>query len=336
MITKGIDVSQYQGIIDWETTKQDIDYAILRVGYGQDQEDQDDKTFQRNVAECTRLNIPFGVYLYSYAKTNIQARGEANHVLRLIRGYKLDYPVYYDLEDERTTGQQSNEQIASIAKTFADILEKERYCVGIYSSYNWFMTKLTSPIFSLYTKWIARYSKELNYNGSVGMWQYTDDGRVRGIKGPVDLNECYVDFPSRMKQLGLNGYHQTYQIGDMVEFHHVFLTSMSTTPLKPYRTIGTITRIIPNAKNPYLIGKDQGWVNQQVIEAKVVYLANPDYVGNSIVDGLKEIGQDSSMANRTRIAILNGMDDYTGTEKQNQELLQLLKDGKLLSQGVTN
>lgn len=331
MITKGIDVSQYQGMIDWETVKREIDYAIIRVGYGQDQEDQDDKMFQRNITECTRLKIPFGVYLYSYARTTSQAVGEANHVLRLIRGYKLDYPVYYDLEDEKTTGQESNEQIALIAKTFGDILEKENYYVGIYSSFSWFQTKLIDPIFSQYTKWIARYSKELNYNGSVGMWQYSDDGRVRGIQGPVDLNECYVDFPSRMKQLGLNGYQQMYQIKDMVLFHHVFLTSKSITPLKPYQTIGTITKIVPNARNPYLIGKDQGWVNNQVIEARVIYLSNPDYIGNSIVDGLKEIGADSSFSNRTRIAMLNGIQDYSGTSKQNEELLQLLKNGKLLS-----
>ena len=123
MTTHGIDVSQYQGLIDWEVVKDRIDFAIIRCGFGQDRPDQDDKLFRRNADECTRLNIPFGVYLYSYAKTTNDAKKEADHVLRLVKDYQMAYPVYYDLEDNNTTGKQSNEVIGDIAKTFADILE---------------------------------------------------------------------------------------------------------------------------------------------------------------------------------------------------------------------
>lgn len=112
--------------------KKHIDFAIIRCGYGQDLPGQDDKLFKRNADECTRLGIPFGVYLYSYAKNSSDAKGEAQHVMRLVKDYKMAYPVYYDLEDENTTGKQSNAVIANIAKAFADELEKARlFCWNV-------------------------------------------------------------------------------------------------------------------------------------------------------------------------------------------------------------
>ena len=92
VLTNGIDVSQYQGLINWEVVKNHIDFAIIRCGYGQDIIGQDDELFKRNADECTRLNIPFGVYLYSYAKNVEDARGEARHVMRLVKDYKMAYP----------------------------------------------------------------------------------------------------------------------------------------------------------------------------------------------------------------------------------------------------
>ena len=91
MDQEGIDVSQYQGEINWELVKEHIDFAILRCGYGQDVPGQDDPTFIRNADECTRLGIPFGVYLYSYATDERAALSEARHVMRLVQNYKMEY-----------------------------------------------------------------------------------------------------------------------------------------------------------------------------------------------------------------------------------------------------
>ena len=100
---KVIDVSYHNGTIDWEKVKAaGVDGAILRCGYGDNIASQDDKQWKRNADECTRLGIPFGAYLYSYAKSTAQAKSEAEHALRLIKGYKLSYPVYYDLEEHGT------------------------------------------------------------------------------------------------------------------------------------------------------------------------------------------------------------------------------------------
>lgn len=335
VLTYGIDVSQYQGLINWDVVKDHIDFAIIRCGFGQDLPGQDDKLFKRNADECTRLNIPFGVYLYSYAKNATDAKGEAKHVMRLIKNYKMAYPIYYDLEDENTTGKQTNEVIASIAKTFAEELEKNGYYVGIYASLYWWKTKLTNPIFNKYTRWVANYAAELNFDKEYDMWQYSSTGWVEGISTIVDLNYCYKDFPKIIKAVGKNNFDKTdiekYKIGDTVRFNYVFLTSESKNPLRPYRNIGKITRIEKNARNPYLIGEDQGWVNDQVIEGRINYLSNPNYVGDSFVNALKQINENTSFENRKRIANLNGIVNYVGSANQNLELLQLLKDGRLIS-----
>lgn len=335
-LTHGIDVSQYQGIIDWEVAKDHIDFVIIRCGYGQDLTVQDDRLFKRNADECTRLGIPFGVYLYSYARTPEDARGEAQHVMRLVKDYKMEYPVYYDLEDENTTGKQSNQEIADIAKAFADELEANDYFVGMYASLYWWKTKLTNEIFDRYTRWVANYAAELNFDKDYDMWQYSSTGWVEGVPSVVDMNYCYADFPMIIREAGKNNFGQTtpalrYKIGDTVRFNYVFLTSESTNPLRPYRNIGRISRIVDGTRNPYLIGNDQGWVNDQVIEGKVNYLSNPDYVGDSFVNALAQINEDISFENRRRLANLNGISNYVGSANQNLQLLQLLREGRLVS-----
>ena len=116
---RGIDVSSHQGVINWEAVKGKIDYAIIRCGYGADRESQDDIYFKRNADECTRLGIPFGVYLYSYADNIDWSNSEVDHVLRLVKGYQLAYPIYYDIED-KVQANLSNEALTDIIVNFCD------------------------------------------------------------------------------------------------------------------------------------------------------------------------------------------------------------------------
>ena len=99
---QGIDVSYRQGDIDWEKVKNSgqVDFAIIRCGFGMNETKQDDSKWKYNSSECERLGIPYGVYLYSYADTVAKAKSEANHVIRLIKGKKLSYPIYYDMEEK--------------------------------------------------------------------------------------------------------------------------------------------------------------------------------------------------------------------------------------------
>lgn len=192
MARKIIDVSVWNDEIDWEKVKPQIDGAILRCGYGSNFVKQDDKQFKRNADECTRLGIPFGVYLYSYAKTVEQAESEAAHVLRLIKGYKLSYPVYYDLEESGT-----EKGAAERAIVFGDIIEAAGYWCGVYANLNWWNNYLKG--LERFTKWVAQWNNECTYKGAhLDMWQYTEKGRVKGIKGNVDMNECYRDFPAEI------------------------------------------------------------------------------------------------------------------------------------------
>lgn len=186
-----IDVSTWQGKIDWEKVKPQIDGAILRCGYGSDIEKQDDKRFKYNADECTRLGIPFGVYLYSYAKTEEQARSEAAHVLRLIQPYKLSYPVYLDLEE-----YTKRKGAVDRAIIFGDIIEKAGYWCGIYANLNWWNNYLRSDKLDRFTKWVAQYHTKCQYKKPYDMWQYSSKGKINGIKGRVDMNECYRDFPA--------------------------------------------------------------------------------------------------------------------------------------------
>ena len=138
MIAKGIDVGRWNGSVDWNKAKASgVDYAIIQCGYGQDDVSQDDPMWKRNADACTKEEIPFGVYIYSYATNTDRARSEAKHVLRLIKGYKLSYPVYYDLEEESVGKKLSKAEIANVAQAFCEELEKEGYQVGIYANTTW-------------------------------------------------------------------------------------------------------------------------------------------------------------------------------------------------------
>lgn len=210
VLTKGIDVSSWQGDIDWQKVKKSgIDYAILRCGFGGDIASQDDVKFARNMKECERVGMPFGVYLYSYANTVEKAKSEAQHVLRLIKGHKLQYPIYYDLEDAKTTGKCSKELILEIAKAFVNTLEAKGYWVGIYANKHWNTTYLTDKWYDTKARWIAQYASKCTYKGEYGMWQYSSKGKVNGIQGNVDMNYCYVDYPTLIKTAGKNGYKAT-------------------------------------------------------------------------------------------------------------------------------
>ena len=192
MNRKIIDVSEHQGAIDWPVVKRQIDGAILRVGFGDDIVSQDDKRWKRNADECTRLGIPFGVYIYSYATSAAQADSEANHVLRCIKGYKLSYPVYLDLEQAGTEAGAVQR-----ANRFGDTIEKAGYFCGVYANLNWWNNYLGG--LERFTKWVAQYNSTCDYKGAnKDIWQYSSTGKVAGIGGIVDMNECYRDFPAEI------------------------------------------------------------------------------------------------------------------------------------------
>ncbi|MEF2726448.1 MAG: GH25 family lysozyme [Collinsella sp.] len=194
---QGIDVSEHQGRIDWNAVKASgIDFAILRVGFGAPSwGGRVDYQFNRNISECERLGIPYGVYIYSYAFDNQQAADEASMVIDCLSGHNPRLPVYYDLEDKTIIADGRQSGIASRAQTFCNKISSAGYKPGIYANLNWFNNILTDPVFKSgsWDHWIAQYNSQCHYTGSYSFWQYKSNGKVPGINGNVDMNYAYVD-----------------------------------------------------------------------------------------------------------------------------------------------
>ena len=204
-----IDVSKHQGKIDWAQVKHHIDGAIIRCGFGSDIPSQDDGQFKANVEGCLKHGIPFGVYLYSYAKTIEMAKSEAAHVLRLLAPYKgkLSFPVYYDLEENGT-----EKGAVERAIVFGDIIEANGYWCGIYANQYWWRTHLKDKL-DRFTKWVAKYSddKPTGISGTYDIWQFTSNGSIPGINGRVDVNVCYRNFPAEIKGAAKVEYFPKYE-----------------------------------------------------------------------------------------------------------------------------
>ncbi len=223
---EGIDVSQWNGTIDWAKVKESgVDFAILRLGYGSKGVDTQ---FAANVKGCKENGIPFGVYVYCYAWDAASAQSEAEGTLTRLRDAgvavsDLSLPVYYDMENENPdTGMPSGvdadnhhhdiqggaDTFASIAATFAQALEAQGYQVGIYANLNWWDTYLTSPAFENWERWVAQYNSSCSYEGAYSAWQYTSTGSVAGVPTNVDMNYWYGDVPW---EEGVGEVHITYR-----------------------------------------------------------------------------------------------------------------------------
>ena len=194
---QGIDVSEHQGRIDWNAVKASgIDFAILRVGFGAPSwGGRVDYQFNRNISECERLGIPYGVYIYSYAFDNQQAADEASMVINCLSGHNPRLPVYYDLEDSSIIANGRQTGIASRAQVFCNRISAAGYEPGFYANLNWFNNILTDSVFksSSWDHWIAQYNSQCDYTGNYSFWQYKSNGKVPGINGNVDMNYAYVD-----------------------------------------------------------------------------------------------------------------------------------------------
>ena len=208
---QGIDVSEHQGRIDWDAVKASgIDFAILRVGFGAPSfGGRVDYQFNRNISECERLGIPYGVYIYSYAFDNQQAADEASMVIDCLTGHNPRLPVYYDLEDSKIIADGRQSGIASRAQVFCNTISAAGFKPGIYANLYWFNYILTDPVFksSSWDHWIAQYNSKCDYTGNYSIWQYKSNGKVPGINGNVDMNYAYVDVSLYYWQLKDNTWY---------------------------------------------------------------------------------------------------------------------------------
>ena len=217
MVSKyeGIDVSKHQGTINWNSLSQDgkVQFVIIRAGYGRYYPSQIDSQFENNYKKAKELGIPVGTYWYSYATTVDEVKQEIAAFLKTISGKSFEFPVYFDQEYEPGIVALTNEQRTELVKTALTELEKNGYYAGLYCSTDWINNKLNYTSLSNYDLWIAQYSSSCTSKLPYGMWQYSSSGSVSGISGNVDLNHCYKDYPSIIKESGLNGFSNSNSSG---------------------------------------------------------------------------------------------------------------------------
>ena len=193
MTLKGIDVSEWQGTIDWKkVAKNGVQFAVIHAGYGRELS-QKDKYFDRNYAEAKAAGIKVGAFWYSYADSVARAEQEARTCLKVLEGKHFELPIFFDQEYEPAILKLSTKTRTDIVLKFLETIKAAGRPCGLYSSTDFITTKLQANRLTAYPFWIAEYGSKLHYNGKVWAWQYTDKGRVAGIKGRVDMDHGYFE-----------------------------------------------------------------------------------------------------------------------------------------------
>lgn len=190
----GIDVSKWQGEIDWKAVKAaGVEFAMLRIGYQTDYDGtyEVDPYFEANIKAAKEAGVPVGVYFYSYAKNTKQAKEQADWVIEHLKGNTLDLPIAYDWESWNSFNKtgMSFYTLNQCANVFLKSLEEAGYKGMLYSSKNYLET-MWYP--SKYDIWLAQYNTRVTYEGEYTIWQMSDAGKVDGIKGDVDLDILYL------------------------------------------------------------------------------------------------------------------------------------------------
>ncbi len=197
----GIDVSVHQKDIDWETVKAaGVDFAMIRLGYRGygSGELMPDENFDKNVQGALAAGIDVGVYFFSQAITEQEAVEEAKMAIAMLGDYDITYPVGYDWEfvttDKARTDKISVDMLTKCAVAFCDTIADAGFKPMVYQNKRTSLFKLGLPDIAPYDFWLAEYGDEPTYYYNYDIWQYTDEGRIPGIEGDVDLNICFTDY----------------------------------------------------------------------------------------------------------------------------------------------
>lgn len=211
----GVDISSYQKGINLSQAKNEgVRFAILRAGFtgwGTGVSKQKDSQFETFYSQCKSLGIPVGAYWYSCANTYDKGRAEAEYMYNYcLKGKQFEYPIYIDVEDTHHQSPAGKGAITEAIKGFCEYLEAKGYYVGIYANSNWFRNYIDANATARYDKWVANWGGAKPSTPTAGLWQFGGDtNKIRSNKVAgytVDQNYAYYDFPTIMKNKGLNGY----------------------------------------------------------------------------------------------------------------------------------
>ena len=196
---RGIDVSKYQGNIDWgAVAASGINFAIIRVGYRGSSSGAlvQDPYFKKNISGATKAGIKVGLYFFTQAVNEAEAVEEASMAMSLASGYKVTYPIFIDTESAsggRANGLSKSARTA-VVKAFCQTVRNGGYKAGVYASKSWYANQLNASALNGYCIWVAQYNSSCTYSGKYDMWQYFSKGSVSGIKGNVDMNISYTGY----------------------------------------------------------------------------------------------------------------------------------------------
>ena len=216
--SKGVDISEFNGNVDMnQLKKQGYDFVIIRLGYGSDQTDQDDNMFETNVKKAEAARLDWGAYIYSYALTVNEAKSEANHTLRMLRGKQPTMPIAFDWEDDnykQRYGMPSNATVREIARTYVNTIYNAGYYPMIYTGYYWLKGAFDDDtLFEHCDIWLAQWSTKYDYRDRpLGMWQYggetnyIESPTISGLSGIFDKNYSYKNYPMIIKAYGYNNH----------------------------------------------------------------------------------------------------------------------------------
>lgn len=255
---KGVDISYANGNIDLARVKS-AGYAgvMIRCGFGSNIVSQDDSQFVSNVNKAEKLGLPWGVYLYSYATNQSEAKSEVAHIVRLLKGRKPTLPVALDVEDSAyysKYGCYNKASLTSIVGAILSGIKEAGYYPALYTGKYWLDTYIDKSVYSKYDIWIAAWLKQCNYSGSnLGIWQYggetnlIESNSITGV-GVIDKDLFYKDYPTIIKAGGYNNWAKS--------------SSTTTTTTSTSQTASGITEAqlrqkVANLANSY-IGTKEG------------------------------------------------------------------------------
>ena len=235
---KGIDISEFNGIIDFDKVVKEVDYVMIRAGFGArtklNKPAKEDKLLRKNIEGCLKVGLPFGIYYYSYALDEKEAKEEVSFILSTIKDYKdlVSFPVAIDMEDadsyKKNSGFPTNEVLCNICKIACDSIGNAGYYPIIYANLDYFTHYLKEDSVKKYNKWLAWWSNEAISKvdrEKYQMLQYSSIGKVEGIGSNVDMNESFVEYNKLI--LYLNNIKKIQEIKLMTGLEDITIQYMS-------------------------------------------------------------------------------------------------------------
>jgi len=289
---KGIDVSTWNGKINWASMKSKINFAMIRLGYVKGTKKIDDRALY-NMSECDRLGIPYGLYLYSYALNESQVIIEANHAIDVAKKGNPVLGIYFDMEDADGYKAKNNmnpynngAKLAGFCKTFIRIVKNAGYESGVYANTDYLNNVIGKTGFEHI--WVASWKANngpqdcpKGYNAEI--WQYTDNATIDGKRFDCNyyINESRFKTLTTKKESDKESVKEEavtkpskpatttvlkHKVGETVSYNKIYISEDDpSSGAKPYYKSGKITKIFPNSKHPYLIGAGIGFVDDNCI-----------------------------------------------------------------------